>query len=274
DRDLRYQSAAEIRAELKRLKRNTESGRVAPTTGKAMATTPAPIVRPTAKGALGANRWLLAVLVLCVMGLAAMFVWVMRSRNPIVLSELKQRQLTSSSVGDPVTSGAISPDGRYLAYVDLLGVHVQLIANGDTQTVSQPESLDANAAWSIASWLPDSASFLANGAVRGGGSRSWMVSVFGRAPRKMRDDATAWSVSPDGSQIVFTAVPSVFGSREIWLMTSQGEQARKLFAATDESSGFTRIAWSPDGKRIGYLKFHQMSDRFELSIETRALTGG
>jgi hypothetical protein len=42
------------------------------------------------------------------------------------LSELKQRQLTSSSVGDPVTSGAISPDGRHLAYVDLLGVHVQL----------------------------------------------------------------------------------------------------------------------------------------------------
>ena len=274
DRDLRYQSAAEIRAELKRLKRKTESGRAAPTTGSTMATTPAPIVRPTANDASGANRWLLAVSVVCVMGLAAMFVWVMRSRNPIVLSELKQRQLTSSSVGDPVTSGAISPDGRYLAYVDLLGVHVQLIASGDTQTVSQPESLDANAAWSIASWLPDSASFLANVAVPSGGSSIWMVSVFGRAPRKMRDDATAWSVSPDGSQIVFTAVPSVFGSREIWLMTSKGEQARKLFAATDESSGFTRIAWSPDGKRLAYLKFQQTSDRFELSIETRGLTGG
>jgi serine/threonine protein kinase len=39
DRDLRYQSAAEIRAELKRLKRKTESGRAAPTTGSTAATT-------------------------------------------------------------------------------------------------------------------------------------------------------------------------------------------------------------------------------------------
>ena len=101
-----------------------------------------------------------------------------------------------------------------------------------------------------------------------------MVSLLGRAPRKIRDDATAWSVSPDGSQIAFTAVPGLFGSREVWLMTKEGEQARKLFAATDENSGFARVAWSPDGKRVGYLKFHQVSDRFEVSIETRDLTGG
>src|SRR4029077_16889591 len=29
-----------------------------------------------------------------------------------------------------------------------------------------------------------------------------------------------------------------------------------------------------DGKRIGYLKFHLMSDRYEVSIETRDLAGG
>src|ERR1700730_16353231 len=227
-----------------------------------------------AEGAFGANRWLLATYVLCVIALAGVFAWIMRSRSPILLPELKQRQLTSNSVGNAVASGAISPDGKYLAYVDLLGVHVQLIANGDMQTISQPESLNANAAWSIASWLPDSTSFLANAAVPGGSTSIWMVSLLGRALKKIRDDATAWSVSPDGSQIAFTAVPGLFGSREIWLMTKEGEQARKLFAATDENSGFARVAWSPDGKRVGYLKFHQVSDRFEVSIETRELTGG
>jgi Tol biopolymer transport system component/DNA-binding winged helix-turn-helix (wHTH) protein len=227
-----------------------------------------------AEGGFGANRWLLAISVLCVIALAGVFAWIMRSRSPILLPELKQRQLTSNSVGNAVASGAISPDGKYLAYVDLLGVHVQLIANGDMQTISQPESLNANAAWSIASWLPDSTSFLANAAVPGGSTSIWMVSLLGRAPKKIRDDATAWSVSPDGSQIAFTAVPGLFGSREIWLMTKEGEQARKLFAATDENSGFARVAWSPDGKRVGYLKFHQVSDRFEVSIETREITGG
>jgi eukaryotic-like serine/threonine-protein kinase len=270
DRDLRYQSAAEIRAELKRLKRKTESGRSAPTTGSLVAASPALAVR-SAEGVSGPNRWLLGISVACVIALAGMFTWVMRSRSPIRLSDLRQKQLTSNSVGNSVANGAISPDGKYLAYVDSLGMHVQLIANGDTQTVSTPESLDANAAWLIASWFPDSTSFLANATVPGGGTSIWIVSLFGRAPRKIRDDATAWSVSPDGSQIAFTAVPGLFGSREVWFMTKEGEQARKVFAVTEEGSGLARVAWSPDGQRVGYLRSHQLTDRFEFSIETRDL---
>jgi Tol biopolymer transport system component/predicted Ser/Thr protein kinase len=273
DRDLRYQSAAEIRAELKRLKRKTESGRAAPTTARAAGATTTRTPQPVGRGPFVANRWLWAISALCVIALAGVLTWIVRGRSPIAPPELKQRQLTSNSVGNAVASGAISPDGKYLAYVDSLGVHVQLIANGDTQTVSQPDSLDANAAWSIASWFPDGTSFLTNAAVPGGSTSIWMVSLLGRAPRKIRDDATAWSVSPDGSQIAFTTIPGLFGSREIWVMTKEGEQARKLYAATDENSGFTRVAWSPDGKRVGYLKFHQMT-RYEVSIETRDLTGG
>ena len=300
DRELRYQHASDMRSELLRLKRDTETGRVAAISSGAVAIaqeagsqvaqprSPAPsassmlgsapsssTVRVAeSRGAFGVNRWLLAISVVCVIALAAMFTWIMRSRNPIVPSDLKQRQLTSNSVGNAVTSGAISPDGKYLAYVDQSGVHVQLIASGDTQTVSQPESLDANAAWSIASWFPDSTSLLANAAMPGGSSSIWIVSLFGRAPRKIRDDATAWSVSSDGSQIAFTTIPSLFGSREVWLMTKEGEQAQKLFAATEENSGFARVAWSPDGRRVGYIKFRQVSDKFEFSMETRDLSGG
>jgi serine/threonine protein kinase len=274
ERDLRYQSAAEIRAELKRLKRKMESGRSAPTTGSAVAAFPPRTLQPVDRGTFGANRWLWAISATCLIALAATFTWIMRTRSPIVRSEMKQRQLTTSSVGNAVASGAISPDGKYLAYVDSLGMHVQLIANGDTQTVSQPESLVASAAWSIASWFPDSTSFVANATVPGGSTSIWMVSLLGRAPRKIRDDATAWSASPDGSQIAFTTVPGLFGSREVWLMPKEGDQGRKLFAATDENSGFGRVAWSPDGKRVGYLAFHQLSDRYEVSIETRDLTGG
>jgi eukaryotic-like serine/threonine-protein kinase len=274
DRDLRYQSAAEMRAELKRLKRKAESGRAAPTTGSTASASPARTIRPAGRGAFGVNRWLFTTSVLCVFALAAAFIWVIRSRNPIAPSEMKQRQLTSNSVGNAVTSGAISPDGKYLAYVDQSGVHLQLIASGDTQTVSQPESLEATAAWSIASWFPDSTSLLANAAMPGGSSSIWVVSLFGRGPRKIRDDATAWSVSLDGSQIAFTASPSLFGSREVWLMTKGGEQAQRLFAATEENSGFARLTWSPDGKRVGYIKFRQVRDKFEFSIETRDLSGG
>ena len=300
DRELRYQHASDMHSELLRLKRDTETGRVAairsgavaiaqhsgsrvgqppsPASSATSVLSPAPssstVKVAEGRGAFGENRWLLAISVVCVIALASVFTWVIRSRSPIVLSELKQRQLTSNSVGNAVANGAISPDGKYLAYVDQSGVHVQMIASGDTQTVSQPQSLDANAAWSIASWFPDSNRFVANATMPDGSSSIWIASLFGRAPRKMRDDATAWSVSPDGSQIVFTAVPGLFGWHEVWLMTSEGEQARKLFAATDENSGFDRVAWSPDSKRVGYLKGYQRSDRFDVSLESRDLTGG
>jgi serine/threonine protein kinase len=272
DRDLRYQSAAEIRAELKRLKRKTESGRTVPTTGGSAPMSPSSIGQ--GRGAFGANRWLLGISVVCVIALVGVLTWVMRSRNPIVASDLKQKHLTSSSIGNAVASGAVSPDGKYLAYVDPLGVHVQLMASGDTQTISRPELLDANVAWSIASWLPDSTSLLANATVPDGSTSIWIISLFGRAPRKIRDDARAWSVSPDGSQISFTAVPGLFGSREVWLMTKEGEQAQKLFAATDENSGFARVIWSPDGKHVGYIKSHPAIDSFDMSIETRNVAGG
>jgi hypothetical protein len=108
---------------------------------------------------------------------------------------------------------------------------------------------------------------------------------MGAVPRKLRDDARAWSVSPDGSLVAFTANPGNlashystswyygFGHREIWLMGRNGEQARKV-CETDENSAFWRAQWSPDGQRVAYLRFHQTPEKFEIAIESRDLKGG
>ena len=58
---------------------------------------------------------------------------------------MKQRQLTTNSSENAVTGGAISPDGRYLAYADLDGIHVKLIETGETRNVPQPEEFQRSA---------------------------------------------------------------------------------------------------------------------------------
>ena len=72
-----------------------------------------------------------------------------------------QRQLTVSSSENPTTGGAISPDGKYLAYTDLAGVHVKNIETGETRLIPEPDVFkDARPQWQSDLWWPDSTRFL------------------------------------------------------------------------------------------------------------------
>ena len=52
------------------------------------------------------------------------------------------RQLTTNSERESGRSnGAISPDGKYLAYIDTRGLHLKSIDTGETRTVPKPEVL-------------------------------------------------------------------------------------------------------------------------------------
>lgn len=190
--------------------------------------------------------------------------------SPKARLSVNLRQLTINSIENPVTSGAISPDGKYLAFVDAKGIHVQLVQTGEALTVPQPESLrDNNIGWEIlgAAWFPDSSRFLVNahpanidpGRWTSETSSVWVVSVLGGAPRKLRDNAVASSVSPSGSFIAFGANKGRFGDREIWLMEPGGEQAQKLFDA-DENSSIGGLLWLPDGQRVLYIRSDAAGD--------------
>jgi hypothetical protein len=47
-------------------------------------------------------------------------------------------------------NGYISPDGKYLAYGDQGGIHIQLIDGEETRTIPQPEGLG----YKITGWFP------------------------------------------------------------------------------------------------------------------------
>ena len=291
DRDLRCQSAAEMRSDLKRLKRDTSSGHSAAMTAaetKAATGSGTKRTEPAAlKIAAGRrNTWIaVGAAVLLLVGVSA---WRLATHHaPASKLPLNQRQLTANPAGHGVNGAALSPDGKYLAYSDDAGLHIKLVETGEMRTLPLPaEAISTHATWLPAAWFPDGTRLLTNLEIAGKPPSIWILSLIGDAPRKFRDDAFAQSISPDGAKIVFTAARTglgerqgpntpggFFGDQTIWLVSVSG-QAPRMLAQGDEATGFRQVSWSPDGSRIAYLKIHGVFGDFECAIEDRDLQGG
>src|SRR5437879_3214197 len=166
DRNLRYQSAAELRTDLQRLQHDTSTRSVAlPTVNirtRLAWFTALAVAAPH-------RRWPLTLGgVFALLLVAGALFWFKRPQ-PSPPPEMKLHQLTANSSENPVGTGAISPDGKYLAYTDLKGIHIKLIQTGETQTTPKLESFKGSRVeWGIACWFPDSTRFLANLNLQGG----------------------------------------------------------------------------------------------------------
>lgn len=224
------------------------------------------------------GRWIFAGAVSLTVVVSCVY-WLAR-RVATPTRESKTTQITANSADDPVTSSAISPDGKYLAFTDhSTSIRIRLLATGDTQAISEPDSLKgASVDWTVARWFPDSARLIVNARSPASFTRIldrlrfgitlrlfdggeipeersiWIVSKLGGPPQKLRDDAEAFSVSPDGSLVAFGTRRDALGDHEIWLMDSKGQQARKLME-TPGNLALAGFNWSPDGRRAIYFQF-------------------
>jgi DNA-binding winged helix-turn-helix (wHTH) protein/Tol biopolymer transport system component len=254
DRDARYQTATEMCSDLEALQRQSGAKHV-----------------PYA--------WVGGLGIAAVIALAGILFVLNRAPKALSgLPEIKLRQLTINSSENPVIGGAISPDGKYLAYSDIRGLHLKLIETGETRAVPQPEALkDQSVKWEVDAWFPDSTRVLVNmhpsteewNEWSSATASIWAVPVIGGAPAKLRDHAVGCAVSPDGSAISFAAKTGKLGNREIWLMGPSGEQVRKIYEAK-ESTGTDCWGWSPDGKHYIYVS----RDESSLTGFSRPVDGG
>ncbi len=174
-------------------------------------------------------------------------------------------QLTANSKEASVVSGSISPDGKYLAYSDSAGrILVKLIPTGEIQNFPEPPTTGAgHVDREIGPWFPDSTRFLINvhttvapvlnlAGWNSQGTSVWMASILRAPPQELRDNAEAIAISPDGSAVAFSTSAGEYGDREIWLMDSSGQRARKLYDAAGDGA-LRGLAWSRDGKRVIYI---------------------
>jgi len=289
DRGLRYQHAADILTDLKRLKRETDSGRSA--VGATVPLTPGP--SPSGRGEKGSGfpvpqgrewprpagpgegrrRWPLALTAMVALIGVSGLVWFATHRSPPPRPEPKPRRLTANPAGNPATDPRISPDGKYLAYADQAGIHLQLIDTGENRTIPQPQGLGHDVTgWLPVGWFPDGTKLLAQvTSLSAEHSSLWVISMLGGAPREIREGVAAWSVSPDGSLIAFTSTP--FAS-DIWVMGVNGEDPRKVVISEQEGESLNGVVWSPDSRRIAYERFRWASAGIRSSIESRDLKGG
>jgi serine/threonine protein kinase/Tol biopolymer transport system component len=270
DRDLRYHSAGDLRADLKRLKRDTDSGRVgAGLAPPSLASAPAPTRAPQGVP-LRWPLWLAGSLAVVVAGIAVAWLFLRRA-SPQPPPELTQKRLTFNSSESPIDNASISPDGKYLAYSDPAGIHVKLLSSGEERLVPKPAGVPASAGWHLDSWFPDGTQLLAGASEPGGLGSMWTVSMLGISPRKLRGNVGAWGVvSPDGTHIRFGAFTGA--SDEFWVMGSLGDNPQKILAPGDHE-WFNAWCWSPDGQRLAYTRGQRTPEKYEMSIETCDLKG-
>lgn len=153
DPDLRYQSAAEMRADLKRVRRDTESGKSAvigaahtPASGTVMASaaataTPSQGIVSTGTGAYPRRRWIWFPAIAIVVALAAVMLFRKPKNEAPKIGELAQ----ISHWNKYIYNAALSPDGHAVAFTsyDDTGtrqVYVMLTSGGEPLQLTQDEA--------------------------------------------------------------------------------------------------------------------------------------
>lgn len=201
-----------------------------------------------------------------------------------------QRRLTANPEEDPVTSAVISPNGKYLAFSDRTGFYLEQVDTGETHAVPLPKQFALQSvSWfpdathgttgsdqprrsfipEPASWFPDSTHLIATwvaGPAEPPGL--WEISILGGEPRKLAADAWKPTVSPDGSQIAYLK-GSAKGNSEIWVTQASGEEPRRVRAS--DGSYCQSLAWSPDSRRIAYVRGVWFPGAWEARFEIDVL---
>jgi Tol biopolymer transport system component len=282
DRALRCQSAAELCADLKRLKRDTESGRSAAvpadvagasrfpteeerrrgrdahaTAGRVPALRRGSSQEPSSDSVIATSLLkrhrltmglLIASLALVLGGLGLAIYKLSARKSELNFSNMKVAQITQSG---KATDVAISPDGQYVVYVlregEKYSLNVRQVATGsDVQVLSPDEAQFHGLAYSPdGNYIYFTRSDKSNPLY----SYLWQMPALGGTPHRLVSDIDSpIAFSPDGRQFAFLRGVPDKGEAHLLVAGVEGGGERTL--ASLPAATFFGPDWSPDGKAV------------------------
>ena len=263
----RPQTAAELRIDLRRFKRELESG---DTAARELAAQPA----PTSAASPGANRHTAALaggivaLLIAMAGIGSML-WRRSAASSNTNALLQNLQVSQVTLSGNAWRPALSPDGKYVIYVQRDGLnrslHVrQLGTDRDVEIVAAEPGVNLQAA----TVTPDGGfvDFLRG---QGGAPTLWRVPFLGGSPSRLLDNVNSpigWS--PEGQHFAFVRA-GFEGASALVVVDAAATNERTLATRTlpaqylsfgmrgtpSAQGAVIHPAWSPDGRTIALIGF-------------------
>jgi Tol biopolymer transport system component len=169
-------------------------------------------------------------------------------RVSVPFHRIKTTRLTTTG---KAWEGAISPDGKYLAYTGDVGtgkyaVWLRQIATGREVQILPP----SDDYWGL-KFSPDGEFIYYSSEYADFRSHLYRIPILGGTPRKILDNVSSpISFSPDGHQFAF--LRGSWGKVDLVLSNSIGNSQRTVTSHSPATYNY-EVAWSPDGKYIACI---------------------
>ena len=231
DRDLRYQHASDMRTDLKRLRRDTDSGRISSSTRA--------VVQPSSPVAQARTRYALAATSILILAaaFAAYHFWP-RWKSPGAPAKITQ----ISQWNKPMNDARLSPDGHAVAFDSPVGgvaqVFLMLTSGGEPLQLTNDEGDKV-----LNNFSPDGTEIYYGRSL--GRDEVWAVPALGGTPRRL---ASASDVvpSPDGAFIFYTKS----GDSAIFRAEKSGLREESVFNFKGAGQSFFPLLSFPGGQDL------------------------